>query len=71
MPEPLSSQAKPGNTLMVSDSAFVQRIRRALAKEGLKLKLSMGEMGICLVDEQNNLVAWNCELNKIAHDLRV
>ena len=56
---------------MVSDSAFVQRIRRALAKEGLKLKLSMGEMGICLVDEQNNLVAWNCELNKIAHDLRV
>ena len=55
----------------LSDTAFIQRIRRALAKEGLKLKLSMGDMGICLVDEQNNLVAWNCELNKIAHDLRL
>ena len=58
--------------LMPTESALIQRIRRALAKEGQRLKLSVaGDLGICVIDDRNNLVAWNCELPQLAKELGV
>lgn len=56
---------------MTIESALIQRIRRALAKDGQSLKLVAGDMGICVIDEHSNLVAWNCDIEGLAKELGV
>ena len=56
---------------MTSDSALIQRIRYALAKEGQRLRLSLGDMGICVIDERNNVVASHCTLGQLVRELHI
>jgi len=57
---------------MTSDSARIQRIRRALAKEGQSLKLSLGDLGIAVIDNHTNtVVASHCTLDQLGRELNV
>ena len=55
-------------------SALLQRLRRALAKEGLRLRTHNGpysEYGNYLVDENNRVVAYHCDIDRLAAEMGV
>ena len=56
----------------MTESALLQRLRRALAKDGLRLRTSGGnDLGNYLIDDRNNVVAYHCDIDRLAAEMGV
>ena len=53
-------------------SALLQRLRRALAREGLRLRTTGGnQWGNYLIDDLNNVIAYHCDIDRLAAEMGV
>ena len=58
-----------------AEQADVIRLRRILAKDGQRLRIprshaAMQQLGIHVVDDHNNLVAWDCSIAQLLQEVQ-